>query len=235
MTLAHLEMAEAPNFRPHNVSRESDDARSTDVDIRTNHPLLTHHDDDPYDIYSIRKSEERFSIFHVFVYSGLMMQNPEVIRDVYAVARVTSRDGLGETVIAKNVLGRSHAEKNLIIKLRSFFTEPRTAMNLKIWINFSPCSRCSGRLLDFFAKVSLYTNLREIVFPSLYRIQNSNNVKGLRDLHFSGIFLKAFDEQEWLQLRQVLHVTDFVIPVSRTAQDESITDKLSAILLPGRL
>ena len=221
-----LEMA-AANFRPNIVPEESGEA--ADFDIVTSGSLHVHRDDDPFDICFVRNSRERKHIVYTFFYSGIRFQNSPNITDVYAVAELTTRDGRGarlEITIGKNQRGVIHAEKDLINKLRSFFDTSPRIVNIKIWINFSPCHRCSEKLLSFFQEKIMYINSRIIVFPFLYRIHEPRNVVGLQKLKLSGISLSTFTEADWAKLRQLLYVSpeDSIFPpvdtAARTEQDQ---------------
>ena len=231
-----LEMA-AANFRPNIVPEESGEA--ADFDIVTSGFLHVHRDDDPFDICFVRNSRERkHIILYTFFYSGLRIRNPPDITDVYAVAELTTRDGRGtrlEITIGKNQRGVIHAEIKLINKLRSFFETSPTIVNIKIWINFSPCRGCSEKLLSFFQEKSMYINSRVIVFPFLYKIHKRRNVVGLQKLKLSGISLSTFTEADWAKLRQLLYVSpeDCIFPsvhtAARTGQDQHNASRLSLL------
>ena len=218
----------AANFRPNIVPEESGEA--ADFDIVTSGSLHVHRDDDPFDICFVRNSRERkHIILYTFFYSGLRIRNSPNITDVYAVAELTTRDGRGtrlEITIGKNQRGVIHAEIKLINKLRSFFNASQGIVNIKIWINFSPCRGCSEELLSFFQEKSMYINSRTIVFPSLYRIHEPRNVVGLKKLELSGISLSTFSEADWAKLQQLLYVSpeDSIFPpvdtAARTGQDQ---------------
>lgn len=175
---------------------------------------------------------------YTFFYSGLRIRNPPDITDVYAVAELTTRDGRGarlEITIGKNQRGVIHAEIKLINKLRSFFETSPTIVNIKIWINFSPCRGCSEKLLSFFQEKSMYINSRVIVFPFLYKIHKRRNVVGLQKLKLSGISLSTFTEADWAKLRQLLYVSpeDCIFPpvhtAARTGQDQHNASRLSLL------
>ena len=229
----------APNIRLHNISHESGEA--TGFDIGTNSSLHAHRDDDPFDICFVRNSRERkHNILYTFFYSGLRIRNPPDITDVYAVAELTTQDGRGagpEIIIGKNQRGVIHAEKDLINKLRSFFDTSPRIVNIKTWINFSPCRRCSEKLLSFFQEKSMYINSRTIVFPSLYRIHEPRNVVGLKFFELSGISLSTFSEADWVKLRQLLYVSreDSIFPpvdtAARTGQDQRNASRLRHLMI----
>ena len=217
----------AANLRPNIVPEESGEA--ADFDIGTNRSLHVHPDNDRYGICQILNPRERVKIVDTFFYSGLHIPRPPKITAVYAVAEITSQDGRGARgiIIGKNQLGRNfHAERDLINKLRPFFNTSQGIVNIKIWINVSPCHRCSEKLLSFFQEKSMYISSRTIVFPSWYRIHEPRNVVGLKQLELSGISLSTFSEADWAKLQQLLYVSpeDSIFPLddtaARTEQDQ---------------
>ena len=140
-----------------------------------------------------------------------------------------------------------HAEENLIVKLRAFLLRLRdtgggivTAVTVTVWINFSPCFQCSYRLINFIHEMNTKkVNMSvEIVFPYLYRVRrgycerhcrhtlpseidHARNVQGLRRLRRAGVFLKTFDEEEWIRLGEVLRI-HYRVPENRTRDDVNI-------------
>lgn len=226
----------AANLRPNIVPEESGEA--ADFDIGTNRSLHVHPDNDRYGICQILNPRERIKIVYTFFYSGLHIPHPPKINDVYAVAEITSQDGRGARgiIIGKNQRGVIHAERDLINKLRSFFNTSQGIVNIKIWINFSPCHRCSEKLLSFFQEKIMYINSRIIVFPFLYRIHERRNVVGLKQLELSGISLSTFSKADWAKLRQLLYVSpeDCIFPpvhtAARTGQDQGNASRLSDLM-----
>lgn len=226
----------APNIRVPNVSQESGEA--TSFNIKTS-SLHVHHDDD-LDICSVRKSsEQKRTIFDTFFYSGLHdISDPQNITDVYAVAEITTQDGCGsepEIIIGQNQRPRIHAETDLIEKLRTFFVTSQTIVNIKIWINFSPCHKCSQELLSFYQDKRLSIGSLIIVFPFLYRITLPKSVEGLRTLKSNGIFLSTFSSEDWEQLQLLLNASgleDYITDdrVARARQDENNAEQFLRLM-----
>ena len=217
----------------------------TDIDIGTGN------DDSWKDI------RVRFHIFETFIHSGLH-PNPPFVGDVYAVAQVTAlRDGSNDTVtkpiFAKNDTSSPaihiHAEKTLIFNLHAFLLRLQdapgggiaTCFTVTIWINFSPCYRCSRRFLKFIdvmRKKEVDMSM-EIIFPHFYKIRRDycvqnqcqhnlpsetdhrKNVGGLLRLTRGGVVLKTFNGEEWKMLGKALRI-DYRVPANRTQEDDNI-------------
>ena len=225
----------AANIRVPNVSQESGEA--TSFNIKTS-SLHVHRDDD-LDICIVRNSnEQKRTIFDTFFYSGLHdILNPRNITVVYAVAEITTQDGCGsepEIIIGKNQQHHFHAETDLINKLYSFFVTSQRIVNIKIWINFSPCHRCSQKLSSFYQDKCLSIDSLVIVFPFLYRITLPKSVEGLQTLKSNGISLSTFSSEDWKQLQLLLNASGLDYTTddrdARTTQDERNAEKFLQLM-----
>lgn len=231
------------------VSASAQSETADDIDIRGS-ARAVYYSHDPYDeIYYC------YNIIDIFIHSGLHAKwpnKPKYIIDVYAIAEIKLPGAANIIIMAKNDRGRYHAEENLINKLRRHLesTSPRGGrrpivdVTVKIWINFSPCYRCSRRILNFIEEMrrrNIYMSV-EIVFPCLYRIRRNycedncyphqhnlpsqqdhdSNVKGLLNLkHDGGVFLKVFNDEEWRKLQEVLRI-NYGVPENRRLEDETL-------------
>ena len=183
-------------------------------------------------------------IIRAFIYSGLTLDPPVRVDDVFAIAEVDTGE-TKHTIITKNVFLMFHAEEDLFNQLEKLFVAEGTAVyfsSLKLMINMAPCDRCCVLIISFLKKMrqkSVFIDLREIVFPSFYKFTeeaNNPHVLGLKRLKASGVLLKTFDRNEWQHLGRVLRmadnwITDKSLPWdARSERDETLKQLLQTIL-----
>ena len=188
-------------------------------------------------------------IMHAFIYSGLTLNPPVRVDDVFAIADVYTNK-IKKIIITKNLSMMYHAEKHLFHQLRKYFTaenNPLPLPNLKVLINLAPCDQCCDLIISFLGEMrqkGIFFNTVEIVFPCLYKFtQEADNphVLGLKQLKASGVLLKTFDENEWQYLERVLSKPDYRIPDqslpwgARVVKDKTFKQLLQTILSPSEL
>ena len=224
------------------VSTSAQSETADDIDIRGSAQSNLH---------ILGEINVRYNIFDTFIHSGLHVRWPikwRVIKDVYAVVQL-QLPGVKNPVLfeAKNRLHFRHAEEIMISILRSHFIKlmstasPVIDATIKIWINFSPCYKCSEKILQFIEEMkkgNIYLSV-EIIFPFLYKIRraycvdncshnlpsqqdHNRNVEGLLSLkHGGGVFLKTFVAEEWRKFGEVMGI-DYRVPENRKLEDESL-------------
>ena len=168
-------------------------------------------------------------IFNTFFNSGL--PGGTFVGDVYAVAALTLESGKLLTIIVKNRVNKRlgihvHAEDNLLRALTKVLSPGDFISQIQIWINFSPCWKCSEKLRRFFREKKTFANL---TFPHLYKIKDKRNVEGLIKLKIeSG--LSVFDEREWSRLASTLGLSHTSVSQTRQDQDKFNDWRLQMIL-----
>ena len=152
---------------------------------------------------------------------------------------VVSKDVFGTQipfVVRNDQVRRRHAEQKLIDELKKYLepksvlpTErPVTAVPLKLFLNYSPCSECSSRLIGFIDDCKKKMNLQislEVVFSGIYEIARPScdrgecgkshkklshveaNITGLKFLIEHGATLRTFDQGDWRELASILKVS----------------------------
>lgn len=224
------------------VSASAQSETADDIDIRGSAQSNLH---------ILGEINVRYSIFDIYIHSGLHVRWPmkrRVINDVYAVVQLQLPGAQNPVLfVAKNDLHVRHAEEIMISILRSHLIKlmstasPVVDAAIKIWINFSPCYKCSKKILQFIEEMrkrNIYLSV-EIMFPFLYKIRRAycvdncshnlpspqdhdRNVKGLLSLkHEGGVFLKTFDAEEWRTFGEVMRI-DYRVPENRKLEDESL-------------
>ena len=161
------------------------------------------------------------AIYETFINSGL--PHGQHVSNVYAVAAVRLESGAQFTVIAKNEVNKRlnihiHAEDNLLRALAMILRQGDCISHIKLWINFSPCCKCSEKIRQFLRGKNAST---QINFPHLYKIKEKRNVEGLIKLKTeSGVGLSVFNEEEWRRFAAKLGFPHTLIPETRCAQDK---------------
>ena len=129
-------------------------------------------------------------------------------KETYCVCKYVEEDGQGSKVlIRKNDPGAAHVEKVILTYLENNGIKP-TKMTL--YINYSPCNlaghECCQKILDYKKDHSTCEKIK-IIFPKLYKIEEKENIAGLRKLlNEDGIKLKPFQSWEnWEALKNVLN------------------------------
>ena len=149
-----------------------------------------------------------------------------------------SRELFGKDFVYENDSEtQTHAEMVLLPRMidaiRSVYGEQQSeevTLSVKVFLNNSPCGRCSSRILDFLKRIAVELDLAvslEIVFSSIYKIwrpscencshrkidpntdsDHEYNVGGLRRLMDGGVKLRPFLEEDWRQLASSLFPQD---------------------------
>jgi len=202
----------------------------------------THQDFSP-----LASNADPSEILKMFVESGLQGPLFKEIRDVFLIAEIPLPDGSKKILICRNMTSVYHAEEDFIRQLKIFCQKSKLALGtvVKIWINFSPCSRCSKRLMDFQASIGQRVSFR-LVFAYLFMIKRPSqadqsrvsdkthmeNVKGLHQLLLmqSENTLLPFNEQECQNLAQVLGINNFPYPPARKEGDTNFEQDVVDIL-----
>ena len=84
-------------------------------------------DNDGFTVVQSRRNYNRnLVIFETFLYSGLHIENPRTIVDVYAIAQVKERGTASKLFTAKNSQDQ-HAEIKLMAQLRSYLQSPTSS------------------------------------------------------------------------------------------------------------
>ena len=175
------------------------------------------------------------AIYETFINSAL--PGGQHVSNVYAVAALRLESGAQFTVIAKNEVNKrldihNHAEDNLLRALPMILTPGDCLSYIKLWINFSPCWKCSKEIRQFLRGKNASTDTS---FPHLYRIKEKRNVEGLIKLQTeSGVALSVFNEEEWRRFAAKLGFPHTLIPETRRAQDKLNHWRLQNLLDRGR-
>ena len=152
---------------------------------------------------------------------------------------VVSKDVFGtqNPFVVRNQVHRRHSEQKLIDELKKYLEQksvlpterPVTAVPLKLFLNYSPCSACSRYLRGFIddcrSKFSLEISL-EVVFSGIYKIARPSckrrecgkshkklshveeNITGLKFLIEHGATLRTFEERDWRELASILTLSE---------------------------
>lgn len=157
-------------------------------------------------------------------------------KDVYAVSQYVT-DGNIFYFTARNLSSTFHAEDGVLNHLEYLLTSGKLqSQKIKLFLTYSPCHRCSQRILNFLDMARWHHNTIlevEVVFSAFYRVRRPScernpacraashfpsldyhrvNVEGLRTLHRAqGIVLRTFNPRDWVDLRVALgvHMFDF--------------------------
>ena len=184
-----------------------------------------------------------------FIYSGLFLDPPVRVDDVFAIAYVYTNE-TKKIIITKNLSLMYHAEEHLFHQLRKYFTaedNPVPLPNLKVLINLAPCDQCCDVIISFLEEMrqkGIFFNTVQIVFACLYKFTeeaDNPHVLGLKQLKASGVLLKTFDRNEWQHLGRVLRMADDwtedqSLPWgARDERDETLKRLLQTILSASEL
>ena len=194
-------------------------------------------------------SEDPSEITQAFMHSGLTLDPPVRVADVFAIAEVDTGE-IKRTIITKNISLMFHAEEDSFNQLRKLFVAEGTAVyfpSLKLMINMAPCDRCCELIISFLGEMRqrrVFFDPVEIVFPSFYKFTeeaNNPHVLGLKDLKANGVLLKTFDRNEWQHLGRVLRMADDWIEDrslpwgARDERDKTLKQLLQTILSASEL
>ena len=182
---------------------------------------------------------------------------------------VVSKDVFGtpEPFVVRNQVHGTHSEQKLTDELKQYLerenrsvlpTEQRvTAVQLKLFLNYSPCSKCSFYLIKFIndcrSKFNLEISL-EVVFSGIYKIERPSckrgecgekhkrlpsdvmeaNITGLKSLNQHGAKLRTFDQRDWSELASILKVrkecADAAMAEKRKKEDICMRKDLEELL-----
>ena len=220
------------------VSTSAQSETADDIDIRGSAQSNLH---------ILGEIKFRYNIFDIYIHSGLHVSGwpikRRVINDVYAVVQLQLPGVKNPVLFVAENDHSHHAEENMISQLNKLMSTALPVVNttIKIWINFSPCYKCSEKILEFIKEMrkrGIYLSI-EIIFPFLYKIRRAycvdncshklpspkdhgRNVKGLLSLkHGGGVFLKTFDAEEWRKFGEVMGI-DYRVPENRKLEDERL-------------
>ena len=76
-------------------------------------------------------------------------------------------------------------------------TDKTEKVDIILTLNYSPCSECADKLIEFYEVKKSLIRKFTIRFSRLYRINIQANIDGLKDLNSAGITLKAMTEKSW--------------------------------------
>ena len=201
---------------------------------------------------TLPSSAKIVSIFHK---SGLHGNRFQHIYIAFAV--VEYKDSRGEVHIPnKRNNGRSHAERRMILYLEEQLEkEMLCSQTIKFYVNFSPCSKCSSRIISFLeAAKKRNINIKlEIIVAHLYKIRrpscldgrhnkdhglpepasHKRNLEGLRKLSsVSGVDLHPFGKDDWQRFASLLLVhfsyTDYWSS-GREDEDKTLLDDFRSL------
>ena len=148
-----------------------------------------------------------------------------------------------EPEVVKNLPGEEHAEIVMMNSLEEFRNQE---MEVKVYMNYSPCFQCAKALIRFVGNPQWKIKL-VIYFVELYRVKRKSclrdgrcrnhwkfwrktNVKGLQLLHSSQNFsLNNFTNTEWKDLAKLLEIEN-TSDDSRGREDEEIFRDFKHIL-----
>lgn len=176
------------------------------------------------------------NIYDTFINSGLHQERFVRVKDVYAIAQFRGVDGIRRILRTNNTCSL-HAEETLISHLTRYLTDGNLpSQTISIYINFSPCSACSKRLLKFNSLAKKYGidfNMK-LRFASLYKLQRpsrngkmdarsqiiqESNLRWLQRLDADGYDLGTFCNDEWQFMAWYLQVPHNV-PSQRQDEDD---------------
>ena len=192
-------------------------------------------------------SRDSPKIMHAFIYSGLTLNPPVRVDDVFAIADVYTNE-TKKIIITKNLSLMYHAEEHLFDQLRKYFIaedNPVPLPNLKVLINLAPCDQCCDLIISFLEEMrqkGIFFNTVQIVFPCLYKFTeeaDNAHVLGLKKLKENGVLLKTFDENGWQHLGRVLEMadgwfTDQSLPwAERVKRDKTLKKEFLKAIMSG--
>ena len=151
---------------------------------------------------------------------------------------VVAKDVFGtqKPFVVRNHFHGTHSEEELIHELEQYLEENRARdvqptkrhVQLKLFLNYSPCFECSSRLIGFIDDCKSTFDLEislEFVFSGIYNIKRPScircecntyhyklnhvkaNIEGL-ELIRDGATLRTFEEKDWRELASILELPE---------------------------
>jgi hypothetical protein len=199
------------------------------------------------------------SKFSVFWRSGLHYAGE--IKAVYSVISYQTDENKTVTLNVKNNK-RKHSEERAITQLRQLLVKKSLpSQTIKWFINFSPCHKCSDKIVNFIEEAEREYNITieiDMKFCHLYKIRrpsctekccahqdgitngdHGDNLDGLKMLEENGVTLQTFTREDWRQLADQLdHHNDKRVynytTTSRCKEDKLMSRDFQLLMSDGR-